>query len=106
MQMCWFGYALWAHCHCLRCFTVDVQLRDLLHYVKSTEWYKLGLELKVDVYLLDVIYKSESDNQDQLRRMFQEWLNRTEEPTWEAVVQALTAIGQDMLARRIEEQFV
>ncbi len=86
---------------------IAIHLRDLVRHVKTTNWYGLGLELGVDDYTLDLIHEDQrGDNRAQLRRMFQEWLRESEEPTWEAVVQALTAIGEDTLASEIEEQFL
>ncbi len=92
-------------CHCLF-LAVAIQLRNLVHHVRSTNWYELGLELGVDEYTLNVIDKdNRGDNRAQLRQMFQEWLRGTERPTWEAVVQALTAIRESTLASDIEKHF-
>ncbi len=86
-------------------FSVAIQLRDLVRYVRTTNWSRLGLELDVDEHILDEIRDNHrGDNQAQ--QMFQEWLRVTEEPTWEAVVQALTAVGESSLATEIKQRFL
>ena len=75
--------------------------------MKTTRWYELGLELRVDDFTLDTIdVNFRGDNSTGLRHMFREWLRVCEEPTWEAVVRALKAIGEHNLASQLESQFV
>ena len=87
--------------------TSGIKLKDLLRHVKTTRWYELGLELGVDEFTLNTIYEdSRGDNNTGLRRMFIGWLRECEEPTWDAVVLALKAIGEKKLARDIEVEFL
>ncbi len=106
MLLCYrFSYALCGGTVIVPSFSVATQLRDLVRYVRTTNWSRLGLELNVDEHTLDEIRDNQrGDNQAQ--QMFQEWLRVTEEPTWEAVVRALKAIGESSLATEIKQRFL
>ena len=79
-------------------------MRDLVTQVRTTNWYDLGLQLKIDDYSLQLIRADERENQQQKRCMFQTWLRVCENPSWKAVVEALKAIGENNLAANLEQR--
>ena len=80
----------------------EPQLRHLISYVHTTEWYRLGLQLDLDDFNLRQIGKQ---NQEHLTLMFQTWLKVCRNPSWQDVVQALEAIGERRLAAKLEQKF-
>ena len=80
-------------------------LRDLVTCIRTTEWYRLGLQLGVDDYDLQLIQADKRENQEQLRCMLQTWLRVCENPSWEDVVKALKAIGEKNLGAKLQQQF-
>lgn len=80
-------------------------LRDLTNYVKTTMWYRLGLELDISTYDLDIIQYDSSEVTDCLRRMFQKWLKVCVKPSWSVIINALKNIDEVALANRLEQQF-
>jgi len=80
-------------------------LRDLLKKVKTTEWYRLGLELKIDIHSLDIIECNENREEDKLKRVFQKWLKVCSKPSWRAIINALRAIHRNRLATELEDNF-
>jgi hypothetical protein len=80
----------------------------LIDNVKITDWFRFGLELKIDDRTLHGIERDASLQRisDKLREVFRIWLNEGEEdPTWRTVVMALKAIKENKLARDIEKKF-
>ena len=63
-------------------------LRDLLNNVKTTKWYRLGLELDIDSHSLDIIECDASGVEERLKRVFQKWLTVCKKPSWRATVNA------------------
>ena len=80
-------------------------LRDLLNDVKTTNWYRLGLELDIDSHSLDIIEVDGVKVDDRLRLLFQKWLRVCTKPSWRAVVNALRTIGEEALATKLEGCF-
>ena len=80
-------------------------LRDLLYNVKTTKWYRLGLELDIDSHSLDIIERDVSGVEDRLRMVFQKWLKVCKKPSWIAAVKALKVIGEEALATKLEDNF-
>ena len=83
----------------------EPHLRELISYVHTTEWYRLGLQLDVDSFKLHQIGKDAKENQEHLTLMFEAWLQVCENPSWQDVVQALKAIGERRLAAKLEQKF-
>ena len=74
--------------------------------MKTTKWLKLGLKLGVDEFDLEVIEKNKHlDAEGALAAMLKKWLEITAEPTWKAVVDALRAIKEMQLAKKVETRF-
>ena len=83
-------------------------LQELMDNVKITDWFRFGLELKIDQRTLEEIDRDSSLQRisDKRKEVFRLWLNEgEEEPTWRTVVRALKAIKENRLARDIEKKF-
>ena len=80
-------------------------LRDLISHVRTTKWYRLGLQLDLDDFKLQEIEVNVKDNEDRLRKMFQAWLEDCVNPSWKDVVKALKEIGDRKLGAELEKQF-
>ena len=74
------------------------KLKDL-YKLRISDWYGLGLELGLDYHELDVIKKNNPlDFNVQLREMFKMWLDHSEHPSWNEVVQSLEKSKESSLA--------
>ena len=79
---------------------------ELLKHVKTTKWYELGLELKLDEDNLDYIeHDYRQDSAEALRQVLKKWLKECESPTWLTLVNALTEVGDRKKARDLQEMF-
>ena len=81
------------------------KIKDLLRHVKTTRWYRLGLELDIDNHTMQVI---EADTKGEhhmteraLTRVFQEWLKTKENPSWSDIDRALRVMGENIAANRL-----
>ena len=83
----------------------ELNLRDLIFHVRTTKWYRLGLQLNLDSFKLQEIEVDVKDNEDRLRKMFQAWLENCVNPSWKDVVKALKEIGERKLGAELEKQF-
>ena len=76
------------------------RLKDLLRHVKTTRWYRLGLELDVDNYCLQNIQEETKSSSNiieaALTRVFEEWLKKKDNPVWSDVVKALNVMGEKL----------
>ena len=90
-------------CVQFQCYIVDIlmmkpKLKDL-YKLRISDWYGLGLELGLDYHELDVIKKNNPlDFNVQLREMFKMWLDHSEHPSWNEVVQSLEKSKESSLA--------
>ena len=50
-------------------------LRDLMNYVKTAVWFRLGLELDISTDDLDIIQYDSSEVENRLRWMFQNFIH-------------------------------
>ena len=85
-------------------------LRNLLDYVHTTKWYRLGLELIGDdkdaVAQLNITEKDHgSDTDTALRKTLQLLWTRDPNLSWQKVVEALRSIGEIRNAKDIEDKF-
>ena len=68
----------------------------------ATCWYKLGLELGVSPYDLDVIEGNYPRDREMCKlKMFGAWLRGDADSTYEKLVKALTAVGKRSIAEAI-----
>ena len=55
----------------------------------NTKWYEIGLQLKVDLAILEAINEEEKENSKKLLRMLKHWLQTGTNRSWEALDKAL-----------------
>ena len=73
-----------------------------------TKWYDIGIELEIDVSVLDAIKHDNDDAGSRLTAMLTNWLKRTTpSPNWEALVNALKSptVGCERQAEDIEKKY-
>ena len=86
-------------------------LMEKLYDDTVTKWYNLGLALGVRKGQLNVIRDSHKTSanpaEDCLREMLDEWLNNTDQPTWEDVAAALErkAVSKRRLAQTVRQKY-
>ena len=81
------------------------RLSDLIREVRTTQWYRFGLELtNDDVASMDIIGVYNRDMQEALRATFKHWLAVCEHPTWQTVITALRKIEENHLALELEQK--
>ena len=80
------------------------------HVVKdaSSKWHDLGLELleQEDEEILHQIKINNNDVNECCKEMFQYWLQRCTNTTWNQLIRALRVIGLNHLATTIEEMLL
>ena len=87
---------------------VEVELRQVvtvLRDVSGSQWYDLGLELRLTPASLDSI-ASHPDVESHKRMMLRRWLQEDPSATWEKLACALTHVGLKSIAAKIRSQFV
>ena len=69
-----------------------------------TQWYPLGLQLKVKVEILDRIREQFPDPRDQLQEMLKTWLITSDNTSWKSLTDALSSrsVGASQLANDLE----
>ena len=78
------------------------KLLDLVEHIATRRWFNLGLALGVDDSSLQFIEDdTRGDSETGLRRMFQEWLRSSEQPSWDNIILALRRIGEKTLAAEL-----
>ena len=66
-----------------------------LHPTVTPKWQKLGELLGMDEDLLDEIYVNNESNEECLRVLLEVWLQKSTNPTWKSVTNALAKIGKN-----------
>ena len=97
-------------CSCI-CYIIDHDrpaLKYLNKYVKeeaSIKWHDLGLELlepEDEGKLNEIQYNSHRDASECCKQMFQFWLDKCPDATWEHLIKALRVVGLTELATKID----
>ena len=72
-----------------------------------TQWYPLGLQLRLSAGTLDRIRAQFSDDRDQLREMLKTWLITGDYPSWKTLTVALRgqSVGASPLADILEAKY-
>ena len=65
------------------------------------KWYHVGLQLGVRANVLNMIKAGFSQNTNMCKMMFAAWLRDDINPTYEKLVEALAAVGDEDLAEYI-----
>ena len=73
----------------------------------STEWYDLGLQLKVRIGTLDTIQADFTAAKHRLREMLKAWLTTGDNPSWKTLIDALRSrmVGASQLAAALETKY-
>ena len=76
----------------------------------GTDWFTFGLYLGVDVHVLNRLntsYLTHVDYRNSTREMLTAWTDKFDrEATWDKIVAALRKIGNNALARKVEERYI
>ena len=76
------------------------------HIEITTKWFELGLELVDDHKVLRVIETDHrNDSNTCCRVMFEKWLEKTPDASWEQLVTALNTIGMNTAAVVVSKVF-
>ena len=79
----------------------EPQLKDLV-LIQTVEWYNIGLQLGVEDAELKVIQQNHPrDSEACKREMFSAWLQKASSPSYQQVVEALRAVGENREADRL-----
>ena len=68
-----------------------------LHPTVTPRWMKLGEQLGMDEDLLDEIYVNNETDEECLRVLLEVWLQKSTNPTWKNVTDAVAKIGKNWL---------
>ena len=75
-------------------------MRDLSRYVArkhATNWYDIGIELKLKAGVLETIGKKEHQNVKCILKTFDKWLQLNPQATWKTLEVALTNVNRAQL---------
>ena len=87
---------------------LEVELREVvlaLKDVAGTQWYDLGLQLRLSPSILDTI-AAHHNVDDHKRMMLRKWLQIDPGASWERLAAALALIGHETTAAKVRSQFV
>ena len=87
---------------------LKVELRDVIPALKDvagTQWYDLGLQLRLSPSTLDSIAADHQTADDCKRAMLRKWLQSDLEASWEKLAAALALTGHKTAATVIRCQF-
>ena len=87
---------------------LEVELREVvlaLKDVAGTQWYDLGLQLRLSPSILDTI-AAHHNVDDHKRMMLRKWLQIDPGASWESLAAALAIIGHETTAAKVRSQFV
>ena len=87
--------------------TLTPSLPELINAVASVRgWYSLGLNLGLGIFRLNQIEKDYlADSNRRMVEMLNYWLRYAENPTWKAVSDALSEMGEHIAALEIERKY-
>ena len=72
----------------------------------STQWFDIGLQLGLEESELNTIeYNNPRDLKACVRNMFSQWLRSTKEPSYQVVLEALIAAGDESAAQELCHKF-
>ena len=77
------------------------ELNDLMH-LQVSDWYSLGLALKLIPYDLNIIEKDfRGDTRKQTCKMFDHWLRTQPDASYEQLIKALHEVGDETVANSL-----
>ena len=85
---------------------LKLELKDVVIAMKDvTEWYELGLQLRLPDSTLALIAR-DPDVAGHQRMMLSKWLQFDTEASWEKLAAALAVIGKNVLAENVRRRFM
>lgn len=80
------------------------ELKELCQYTEqiSTSWDRVALELNLTSEIIDAIEVDSVRTDGRCRRMFNTWLQRSHDPCWCEIVEALKMVKLSCLAIDVE----
>ena len=87
---------------------LEIELRDVIIALKDvagTQWYDLGLQLRLSPSTLDTIASDHQAADDCKRTMLRKWLKSDPGASWEKLAAALTLVGHESTAAAIKSKF-
>ena len=86
----------------------EPRLKELCRYSEdiSTCWTYLALELNLRSETIDAVNVDHTCIRDKCRHMFNRWLERSLDPCWCEIIEALKMIKMSHLAADIEAQHI
>ena len=83
----------------------EPQLKDVV-LIRVNSWYDLGLQLDLEDSRLEAIKSTNHGNTEECRRdMFRTWLRSQTDPSYQQLVRALVAIGEQKEAKHLCEKY-
>ena len=74
--------------------------------LQISDWKRLGLELKLKFYDLDIIEKDHQGNtKEQVLQMFQLWLKKQPDASYEQLIKALHEVGDETVASFLSKKY-
>ncbi len=75
--------------------------------VICSKWYNIGLGLGLTAGTLEAMKAPFKEQEDCLRDMLKEWLNRSPNPSWQSLIRVLRSpiVGKEPLASYLEKQY-
>ena len=81
-------------------------MRELVLLKVSMQWFDIGLQLGLDESeLMAIEYNNPRDLKACVRNMFSQWLRSTKEPSYQVVLEALIAAGDESAAQELCHKF-
>ena len=84
---------------------LNPDLKELMH-LRVSDWYRLGLALKLDSYDLDIIEENYQRNRrKQTCKMFDLWLRKQADASYEQLIKALWEVGDQRVANSLCKKY-
>ncbi len=91
----------------LRPNDLQLVLSELYEEVDGREWENIGLALGLKPGILGGLKGDHKHPKDCLRDMLKEWLNRSDDPSWQSLIEALRkpSVGKVPLANTLKAKY-
>ena len=84
----------------------DPTLKELVLLKVSTQWFDIGLQFGLEESeLMTIEYNNPRDLKACVRNMFSHWLRSTEDPSYQVVLEALIAAGDENASQELCHKF-
>ena len=82
-------------------------LMKALYHKVADKWKHIGIYLRLPMATLNTIAtEHQSDPRECLIGMLDVWRNRVDPlPTWSAIIEAVEFLGEEQLARKLQEEY-